>query len=785
MVKSKKYFLILGLTILLCMVFSVGIGYTFCASVYELSIDVLGKSSAGGEETFTYLHDTQISNSTSEIPIPYKLGSVDREISFDYSFSQNTDFVVKYTLTYTDGTAVTNARLNINNRDDYIVDMPTIVTENDNLNYNSSTNAGTMYYLPYVTAGSGKVVLFTGVTFTEGVSSVDYTNKKLKIDLKVYTKANVTATNKSATEYYTNSHYFSNYIQSDNVAFTNWINYKKTTNQGSASVPANIAMVYNGRASFELGVPYTYDFDYGVDITTSERIANVKSSYLYTTDNKFFAYAAGNKFDAGVGVYYMAKDEGSLKVTIGVNWYNPQGEKVQDMPISNANVVLNEKFSLIESINYGYTKKLSANSYGYIDVVEYIETISKGDLYNYVGWKLVITSLTATYTTSYESGWTPSGFDSKSNVFAHNSTDFSAVHYRYATEMTTDSTLDFNVSIENDTDNAIVVNSVNVTPKFYAYNAQTGTNYGVAKTRTDITFGNSASQGTRFIYNSNSWSLSGGTNGVYTFASNGIYIAPHSSLTLLTGVYVANQTEYLNDWKVTIDAIEYFADYWFVAEIGNISYSTASLNKSLTTQAEIISELTSATISSGATSYIAVKNNTMQTMTNVTFTGSLVNKLSHSSDISCTLTRYDSLGQVNLGEGQAFTITFTGINLLPGESIILGKVVASSGANIGFETYSISANLSSAPSYSSVYAYRDFASGNLSIKNPTNVDATIKMTMKDFSNNASSISVSALNGGSDKWTLATTYNYDTPLRPTQALLVLTNYYSANICPTFM
>ncbi|MBQ8430715.1 MAG: hypothetical protein IJX26_02065 [Clostridia bacterium] len=168
MLKKCNALRIFVITILIGMVFVVNLGSTFARFAYEKK--VAGVAVDNPDETVdknlnTYLNDVVINNSTTLIPISYNLGKVNREINFDYSFSQNTDIAITYELEYTDSSAVNNVKLDVVNRDKYIWDMPTVNAQMGATLLNSSSSTGTLFYLDYVPAGTGTFKILSGVEF--------------------------------------------------------------------------------------------------------------------------------------------------------------------------------------------------------------------------------------------------------------------------------------------------------------------------------------------------------------------------------------------------------------------------------------------------------------------------------------------------------------------------------------------------------------------------------------------------------------------------------------------
>lgn len=966
------------------MVFAVNIGFTWALPDYEMSVSSKNVSTPS-DDSYSYLNDVVVNNSTTLTPISYTNGTVAREISFDYGFSEATDIAITYQLKYTDGSTVNNVKLNVVDRDNYVLDAPTVNMQNGVTAYNQQASKGTLYYLGSL-KGQGNQKIFSGVTFAEnnnqvsnykavqavnlynktyavgdylnnlqfqyttleiarywqiseysngttsvtveeynqlsasaqssygaskykciqaytitnasnasvdsaslnsevttanynakisatsslwtecylcvsectigsttyvvgqeissstysGLSTADkgnfqhyykcvtghtvkgsnaktisvngtisqkeyshltaeeqakfspssytsFANKKLVIEVAVYTKLNVSATEYSAINYYDENHYFVNFKQQlVSRAYENWLLYKQNTDStGAGKVTANKIMIYNAHGDFDNGLQYAYDFSSGQDITEIDNTPNITSQYIYSTATdsvgKFYAYAGGNRYDSGLGIYYMASSAGSIRFSIGYNWYSASGELLSSMPVTNVNIGANDLFNNYATGNFGLTKLVSANSCGYIDLLKYIEITTKGDIFNLVGCRLVITAVEAEITSSY-SAWGASGNLTDDEVAVTSSTESSPALYKFA-EMGTSTTLNTDLSITNNTDSAKTV-TITVAPKFYAYNSQTGDNFAIASTK-NLTFGDSSATGTRFNYKSTSWSKSGSSTS-YTFTSSGIYLAPYTTVNVVESVLVASQT--LNDWKITVGGVEYYSDYWFVLEVTNVTVSSATTNKTSTSSGELITELADGTINTGTT-YISARNNTSQIMTNVVFSAKLNNMTNASNSVGYSLLDYSTNTTSTKSQSDTFTITFTGVNLLPGESIILAKITITSGSNVGLVSPSLTCALSSTPTYTTVYAKRDFASGNLSVINKTADLSTLSLTLKNYANTALS-DITILNGGADKWSYSSSFKYiqkgtanSAYILSGQLLNILSGYYTQNIQTT--
>lgn len=902
MFKKINKLKIFVITILISMVFAVNIGFTFSTANdlkaegdYKMDVSTDADSTTDRK---TYLNDIVVNNSTINIPIAYTLGTVQREINFDYSFSESMDVAVTYELNYTDGTEANNVIMNVVNRDRFIIDQMGVGMDNSTLAYNSSSSYGTMFYLDSI-SGTGNMKLFSGVTFLAGnnkvnsykadsdvtvgtkeynqgsvISSVEYQHKFLEIsrfweayelnslnqptsyicetgysitanattttvdsktiiktkaeyeayldsietqisgywtkgyrcvktftDGKTYTAGNVYSLEEyaaavslnsvnagnfavcyscntayavsvnegesiigssneisentiiSADDYalllpeeqshfsvkeyatfenknltidvkvytsvsnvsYTADHYFKT-LKADSpqyatLAFSNWLKYKND------EISENIAMIYNGHARFENGIPYAIDFGASEDMTntTAGSKGDLTSSYVYKkigNNTYFYAYAGGNKYNAGVGVYYLtANSPTKLTVQVNASWYNSNGVIISSMPINNINL----QYSNNETTSF--TKNLSANSCGYVDVLDYVQTITKGDLFDMRGYSIVITSVTATFEDVGQ------GSENNSAVKVINSTSYNPILYTLSNQGV-DTNLDFNITITNNSSEPIAIPTVTLSPTFTAYNGSTSISsdiavgYGVANT-----VNGTQATGFEYVYDSTVWSVNGNV-----FTGNG-YIAPYTSLVVASGVTVPTQSS--NDfWAFNIGGSSdksYFADYWF--EVG-VSYTTSSAQISYSavpnySSAEIMTSLThtkESTKDGAVVSYIAIRNNTLQTITAINYEGTL--QLSNTNNsVSYSVTNMG--GTVTRNGGNSFTIVFSGLTLYPGESIYICKLNINAGQsyngdyNVFLSSSSATVTLAAGDSSSrtGIYFKRDFASGNLSIVN--------------------------------------------------------------------
>ena len=962
----KKRFVIAFITILLSMVFAVNIGWTFALPDYQKV--VIGQAETDGGELYTYLNDVVVNNSTTASPIAFTNGTVEREINFDYSFSEDTDIAIKYHLKYATGEDATNVKLNIVSRDDYLLDT-TQVQPLTKTYYDGFSSTGTLYYLPSISAGTGTHKIISSVTFyddnneistyyasenvtlkqtnyalntvysgvefeythqdiarywtansyikdgtiitasdykalssaeqagysineyvavdgytvstgasgytsvsagqlisasnyenylsagdsnwtvsyycieavgsysvgdiitssvynglnattqsnfivqytcntaylvqgasTEQVSKnteisaeefaslfvleqryflpkahTSYENKRLQIQVEVYTKLSATGANQEAETYYTNKHYFNALGQTaDTTAFDNWINYK-----ANATVATDSLMIYNSHGSFDKGIAYNYDFANGT-VYGNNISSNITTAYIYTQTGseetlKFNTRAGGNQSYAGVGVYYMTTSAQTLSFSIGANWYNARGELLSSMPVANINLVENSDFSETSSGSgvYTFNYYLPEKSYGYIDLLEYIEITTKNELFNLDGCRVVINSVTVEFKTIAGTKLT------KQAVTAENSTSTNAILYKRASLGYTN-TIDARININNDSDQPVKVTSITLTPKFVAYNGQTS-EFGVAKTKY-IQFDGT---NTKFLYNSSMWTIAPSTstdasnNTVYTYTfsmNSNYYIAPHSSINLIEGVEIYAQSS--SGWEINVDAtnnITYYADYWFSIDNGTISTSTVSTVSSGTiTTKEIISDLVSGSLANGETSYIAYQNKTSQIVTSVTLTFSLYDVSNSLNSFSYNLLNYVTNATTSYTEETTSkSFTFTNINLLPGESVIFCKITSTNSNAISLKSYSVSATLSTEQTSTSIYFKRNAICGNYSVINPTDTSSDLSLTITNFAGkSASGISVN----GASYWTISSNnYTYDQKIRPGQLINIISDY----------
>jgi len=896
-INKLKIFVI---TILISMVFAVNIGHTF-ASVNDDKVDytmpTISTDVDDKADRSIYLNDVIVNNSTVNIPIAYTLGTVQREINFDYSFSETMDVAIKYELNYTDGTEVDNVILNVVDRNNYIWDQENILMDNYTLAYNSSSNHGTLYYLNTIT-GTGNMKLFSGVTFLTGnnkvnsyiansaitigekdyaqntvINSIDYQYTLLEISrfweanefnslnqptsyicrtgysitASGNTNTMVAGTTKTATEYnayidsletqlsgywtkgyrclsnftanqtsyvtgtvyaidqynsavsadssnaglfeicytcntgysvipteaivgssnsltagkiitaeeyalllpteqayfsineyvsfenknltisvevytsisgavYTADHYFKNLkTEGNGLAFSNWLKYK------NGNIDENISMIYNGHAKFKNGVPYAIDFSASENMSTTLATAksNLTSSYIYKKSGEstyFYSYAGGNKYNAGIGVYYLtASSPTKLTVQVSANWYNSNGDKISAMPINNINL------QYAQNGTTSFTKNLSANSYGYVDVLEYIQTITEGDLFDMRGYSIVISSVTATFEDIAEAE------ESADNIQITNSTSYNPILYTLSNQGT-ETKLNFNITITNNSSSPIAIPTVTLDPTFTAYNGSTSISsdpsigYGVVKQ-----VNASSLTGFTYIYDNAVWSVSGNV-----FTGKGGYIAPYSSLIVVSGANVLAQAT-TGFWSFNLGGStnnEYSADYWFevgtsyVESSSNISYSQVSNYSS----AEVITSLAhtkESTQGADVVSLIALRNNTLQTITAINYRATI--QLSNSSS---TVTYSVESDVTPSKSGNTFTVNLTGLTLYPGESMFICKLtIAKNQAYSGdysvfLSSSSATVNLAAGDSSSrtGIYFKRDFASGNLSIINASTDD---------------------------------------------------------------
>ena len=160
-----------------------------------------------------------------------------------------------------------------------------------------------------------------------------------------------------------------------------------------------------------------------------------------------------------------------------------------------------------------------------------------------------------------------------------------------------------------------------------------------------------------------------------------------------------------------------------------------------------------------------------------------------SSSVGYSYTNYSTNATATGTQTSTISISFNGVNLLPGESIILVQLTITSGSDVGLASSTITCALGNTPTYTIVYAKRDFASGNLSIINKTANVQTLSLTLKNFAGTALT-DASILNGGTTKWQYSSNFKYvqknssqSAYILSGQVLNVLSNYFTQNIQTT--
>ena len=147
---NRKLFTILSA--ILGVVFAFTMGVTYCLSDLNYIFGTHPKSTTAFMGNQQYI----IVNDTLENPIHFSEGSHNFEIAIQYSIDYNFDFMLEYSLSWSGENSVStdNVILRFANRDSFIVDE-------DYIYYvGSSTDSQPTY----VTSGSGKLPIITGIT---------------------------------------------------------------------------------------------------------------------------------------------------------------------------------------------------------------------------------------------------------------------------------------------------------------------------------------------------------------------------------------------------------------------------------------------------------------------------------------------------------------------------------------------------------------------------------------------------------------------------------------------
>ena len=333
---------------LMVLVFAFTVGFTFCASL----VTMMAKSNPYSTTTYAGMQQHTLINDTVDNPIPFGYGAHNFEVSLNYSYSYNFDVRFAYSIYWTDALGVTtslstdNVILLYANRDGYIVD-------DDYIYYVGMDNTA-----KYVSAGTGKLPIFTGVEFAD-YEDERYFGATLTItigDIKISKASSLAAD-------YTTSHALVAGI-TEKPAAKAWLKYKNNANSTNVGLSeANAyAMVYNYRYKIENGIDYPKYRTAYKKVVSSNKISSV-------------TWLGGNRFYAGMAVYIVT---GNTPVTLTAKITNSwQSKDPINNPlgaVTDSNHFTNFATDWANRTNYAnYTKTIPANSVAYIEIADSIE----------------------------------------------------------------------------------------------------------------------------------------------------------------------------------------------------------------------------------------------------------------------------------------------------------------------------------------------------------------------------------------------------------------------------
>ena len=348
--------------ILLGLVFAITIGVTYALP----AISMIFGSSPASNTAYASGQQYQIVNDTIGNPISFSAGSANREVAIVYSYGYDFDIRIQYSLSWSDSALSTNnVILNYADRDSLIVDNEYI------------------YHTEPLTAGSGKLVLFTGVDFIDE-EDADYIGQSLTIEIEsveIY---------KSQSSYST-----SNPLYTNTVAGRAWQRYKNSSDYTNASV-----IVYNMRTTTDNMVAHP-----GVESAYYKDIVN---NQVQTA-----IWSGGNREYAGLSAYIITGNSPiRVHTTIIGSW-----ERIAEtsLAVADNNILYNyssdwTKLSNVDSTQFetrAYDYVIPANSAVYIELLDSIEITCLGpsDIGNYEFYRIqTVLQINGVEVTDYSDG---------------------------------------------------------------------------------------------------------------------------------------------------------------------------------------------------------------------------------------------------------------------------------------------------------------------------------------------------------------------------------------------
>ncbi len=434
-----------SLLAILGVVFAFIIGVTYCASAFLLNVGSNGYSTS----TFVAKQQYAIINDTKTSPIPFGSGAHNYEVAIQYSYSYDIDVRIKYSLSWSDGLDTHNVILNYANRDNFMVDDTYI------------------YVRDTIDAGTGKLTIFTGVDFTD-TNDLNYVGAYLTINIdevKVY----------KAQDSYNSEHALVKDINLNNYPSAQaWLKYKQNDSSSSAFV-----ISYN-KLYGQYGAKHPIN----------------AGAYSKLSDN--YRWLGGNQYYAGVGIYIVTGSS-PIKLTAKVSARWISSGSGQSGQIYENNIKLNYADNWqIDSTQtdeifptYYYTMQIPAHSAVYIEIIDNLEITTRGSNFDtsvYSNSQAVIFSLylnedNSVFTYIENSSISFGEIETSNSSLVSsvntaysqedytiiNSTDYSSLLYTY-NNTASQQVYEINLSVTNNTANAMQLNSLSFTLGYYVSN---------------------------------------------------------------------------------------------------------------------------------------------------------------------------------------------------------------------------------------------------------------------------------------------------------------------------
>lgn len=584
---NRKLFTILSA--ILGVVFAFTMGVTYCLSDLNYIFGTHPKSTTAFMGNQQYI----IVNDTLENPIHFSEGSHNFEIAIQYSIDYNFDFMLEYSLSWSGGNSVStdNVILRFANRDSFIVDE-------DYIYYvGSSTDSQPTY----VTSGSGKLPIITGVDFVDPTDET-YKGQSLTINIEKVKFYKQGAFKKSGATVYDGDHPL--YVEGSEAA-EGWVQRKNYSSISGAYV-----MVYNYRRDYTHGIPFP----------------GAKTAYKKPTTGGVISgskWTGGNRAYAGTGAYIITGNSPvKIEIQVGGIWRTDKNVNTQ---IYESSIQYNytkdwtntgwTDTKLFESRKYNYT--IPANTACYVEFLDSIEITSAGhvssnkyDSYRLITNNIILnpsltTSTTIEYTSlnenlikayqiSNNSALTTSGNYNQEDVTIINNSLHNNGLYEASGNLQTFNT---NISLINNT-------NVEKTVTISAYNLY----YHISNGDVNLLTNNArATQFTDHAYFSEI--VQANSNLSFSNKISKVVIAPYSSVNIVDSYSIdANLKETIKTkYDDTDTTAEEYYDVW-VYVVPTITVSTAESSTNLVVESK----------TTGSEVVVSVKNTSNKVLSNIT-----------------------------------------------------------------------------------------------------------------------------------------------------------------------